>query len=367
MSVPFFDLKKQYQSLQAEIAPALEKFLPQQALILGPTVESFEKEMASYCQSPFALGVSSGTDALLMALEALEIGPGDEVIVPAFTFYCTASVVTRRGATPIFVDVDLHDYNILPAAIEAAITPRTKAIVPVHLFGQIVQIDAIQKIAIKHSLPIIEDSAQGIGAEYKGKRAGSFGRFGAFSFFPTKNLGAFGDGGALTFASVHDQEHCKILRMHGSRIRYQHEEIGGCFRLDALQALVLEIKLRHLETWQEKRRQNAAFYNQALQEIGDLILPVENTNCRHVYHQYVIRTTKREALKAHLTSLGIGSEVYYPIPVPHQKSMEYLGHRLGDFPHSEQLSEEVLALPIFPELEPSQLEETVKGIQSFFL
>ncbi len=366
MNVPFFDLKKQYQRLEAEISPALEKFLPQQAFILGPTVESFEKGMATYCHSPFSLGVSSGTDALLMALEALEIGPGDEVIVPAFTFYCTASVVVRRGATPVFVDVDLNDYNILPAAIEAAITSRTKAIIPVHLFGQIVQIDAIQKIAIKHSLPIIEDCAQGIGAEYKGKRAGSFGRFGAFSFFPTKNLGAFGDGGALTFSATADYDHCKILRMHGSRIRYQHEEIGGCFRLDALQALILEVKLRHLETWQEERRSNAAFYNRALQGIGDLILPVENPNCRHVYHQYVLRTARREGLKSHLTALGIGSEVYYPIPVPHQKSMDYLGHRPGDFPNSEQLSQEVLALPIFPELDRSQLEETVKGIRSFF-
>ena len=366
MSVPFFDLKKQYQKLDGEIRPALDKFLPQQAFILGAQVESFEKAMATYCQSPFSLGLSSGTDALLMALEALYIGPGDEVIVPAFTFYCTASVVVRRGATPVFVDVDLHDYNILPAAIEAAITPQTKAIIAVHLFGQVAQIDAIQKIAIKHSLPIIEDSAQGIGAEFQGKRAGSFGRMAAFSFFPTKNLGAFGDGGALTFSSENDWDHCKILRMHGSRIRYQHEEIGGCFRLDALQALVLEIKLRHLENWQEKRRQNADFYNRSFKGIKEIMTPVENRDCRHVYHQYVIRTSKREALKSHLTSLGIGSEVYYPIPIPHQKSMEFLGHRQGDFPNSEKLSQEVLALPIFPELEQSQLEEVVQGVRSFF-
>ncbi|MES2308073.1 MAG: DegT/DnrJ/EryC1/StrS family aminotransferase, partial [Verrucomicrobiota bacterium] len=223
-----------------------------------------------------------------------------------------------------------------------------------------------QKISEKHSIPLIEDSAQGIGAEYKGKRAGNFGRFGAFSFFPTKNLGAFGDGGALTFSSAEDLEHAKILRMHGSRIRYQHEEIGGCFRLDAIQALILEIKLRHLESWQEKRRQNAAFYNRALQGVGEIITPVENPNCRHVYHQYVLRTTKRDALRTHLTSLGIGSEVYYPIPIHLQKSMEYLSHRQGDFPNSEKLSEEVLALPIYPELEKSHLEETVDGIQKFF-
>jgi dTDP-4-amino-4,6-dideoxygalactose transaminase len=364
--VPFFDLKKQYQSLDAEIRPALEKFLPQQAFILGPTVESFEKSLATYCQTPFSIGLSSGTDALLLALEALHIGPGDEVIVPSFTFYCTASVVARRGAKPVFVDVDLHDYNILPAAIEAAITSRTKAMIPVHLFGQIVQIEAIQKIAQNHSIPIIEDSAQGIGAEYKGKRAGSFGRFGAFSFFPTKNLGAFGDGGALTLSSPEDLEHAKILRMHGSRIRYQHEEIGGCFRLDALQALILEIKLRHLESWQEKRRQNAAFYNESLQGVGEIVTPVENKDCRHVYHQYVIRTSKRDELRAHLTSLGIGSEVYYPTPVHLQKSMEYLGHRLGSFPNSERLAQEVLALPIYPELEKSHLEEAVNGIRQFF-
>lgn len=367
MRIPFFDLKKQYQEISSEVLPALQDFLPTQAFILGSPVESFEKKLAAYCHTPFAIGLSSGTDALLLALEALRIGPGDEVIVPAFTFYCTASVVVRRGATPVFVDVDPHDFNILPDAIERAITPRTKAIIPVHLFGQMPAMDQILSIAQKHRIPIIEDSAQGIGAEFEGKRAGSMGRFGAFSFFPTKNLGAFGDGGALTVTNPEDDSLARVLRMHGSQVRYHHHEIGGCFRLDALQALVLEIKLKSLEKWQEQRRKNAAFYDDSLKNIPHLSTPLAHQNRRHVYHQYVIRTPQREALRQHLTSLGIGTEVYYPIAIPFQKSMEKWGHRLGDFPNSEKLAQEVLALPIYPEISSQDLSDVTEGIQKFFL
>lgn len=274
--------------------------------------------------------------------------------------------MVRRGAKPVFVDVDLNDFNILPQAIEKAITPRTKAIIPVHLFGQMAEMNEILKIAKTRGIAVIEDSAQGIGAEYHGKRAGSMGRFGAFSFFPTKNLGAFGDGGALTVQTSEDDSIIKMLRMHGSRVRYHHEAIGGCFRLDALQALILEIKLKSLEKWQEQRRKNAAFYDHHLAGVGDIIIPRVNPNHRHVYHQYVIRTEKREALRNDLTAQGIGSEVYYPVPIPHQGSMQFLKHQRGDYPHSEKLSETVLALPIYPELSEADLQTVVLGIKKFF-
>ncbi len=366
MSVPFFDLKAQYREIESEIQSALRDFLPTQYFILGPAVESFERSMASYCGSPHAVGISSGTDALLLALEALEIGPGDEVIVPAFSFYASASVIVRRGATPVFVDVSLEDFNLLPRAVAAAITPQTKAIIPVHLFGQTASMSEILPLAQKRGIPVIEDSAQGVGAEENGKRAGSFGRFAAFSFYPTKNLGAFGDGGCLTMGASEDAELVRMLRVHGSKERYIHEKIGGCFRLDALQAIVLEVKLRHLERWQEKRRSHAAFYQKSLQGVGDLVLPSAPDYRRHVYHQYVVRSQRRNALREHLTAQGIGTDVYYPKILPLQPSFESLGYREGELPNSERLSREVLALPIYPELTSEALETIVQGIRGYF-
>jgi dTDP-4-amino-4,6-dideoxygalactose transaminase len=366
MGVPLFDLKEQYRQLEPEILPALQAFLPRQQLILGEAVEKFESALGAYCQVPHAVGVSSGTDALLMALEAAGAGPGDEVIVPAFTFYCTGSVVVRRGATPVFADVSLDDFNLLPEAVAAAVTPQTKVLMPVHLFGQACAIDALLDLAGKKNLVLIEDAAQAIGAEDSGRRAGSLGRFGAFSFFPTKNLGAFGDGGALTMRSSADYERVKMLRMHGSRQRYVHEEIGGCFRLDAVQALVLEIKLRHLESWHEARRRNAEYYRQHLHGVGDLILPQTGAGKRHVFNQFVIRTQKRDALRAFLQERGVGTEIYYPGTLPAQPAMQKAGYGGGQFPNAERLAKEVLALPIFPELTEAQLAEVVAGIRAFY-
>jgi dTDP-4-amino-4,6-dideoxygalactose transaminase len=366
VQVPLFDLTAQYRELEPEILPAIQAFLPRQQLILGETVERFEKNLAVYCGSKYAVGVSSGTDALLIALEAMDIGPGDEVIVPAFTFYCTASVVVRRGATPVFVDVAMDDFNALPEAIAAAITPRTKAIIPVHLFGQSASLDKILKIAEERGIPVLEDGAQAIGAEFNGQRVGSLGRFGAFSFFPTKNLGAFGDGGAVTMNTEADYLRVKSLRMHGSRERYKHEDIGGCYRLDALQALVLDIKLKHLDRWHAARQANAAAYASGLAGVGDLILPVTQAGRRHIFNQYVVRTAKRDALRTHLQQLGIGSEIYYPSTIPSQESFRKLGLSFGTFPNAERLCGEVLALPVFPELRNEQRDAVVAGIRSFF-
>ncbi len=366
MQVPLFDLKEQYRLLEPEILEVLPSFLRQQQFTLGASVEQFEKSFAEYCQAPFSVGLSSGTDALLVALEALEIGAGDEVIVPAFSFYCTGSVVIRRGSKPVFVDISLDDFNMdMPAAI-AAISSRTKAIIPVHLFGQSAKMDTLIKAADQKQISIIEDAAQAVGAEYKGTRVGNLGRFGAFSFYPTKNLGAFGDGGALTMQTHEDYEKIKMLRMHGSRQTYEHEAIGGCFRLDALQAIVLSIKLRHLEKWHLAREQHARFYRENLEGVGNLILPTVDPERRHVFNQYVIRTQQRDALKKHLADRGVGSGIYYPKIIPLQPGMANLGHREGEFPQAEKASREVLALPIFPELTETNLKKVTDDIRSFF-
>jgi dTDP-4-amino-4,6-dideoxygalactose transaminase len=366
MQVPLFDLKEQYRLLEPEIMEALQPFLRQQQFILGPAVEKFEAALAAYCSAPYAVGLSSGTDALLVAMEAIGIGPGDEVIVPAFTFYCTASCVTRRGAKPVFVDVALEDFNMPPEAAIAAITSKTKAMMPVHLFGQCAQMDTLVHAACEKGISVIEDAAQAIGAEYKGKRAGSMGRFGAFSFFPTKNLGAFGDGGALTMHTQEDYEKVKCLRMHGSRVIYEHEEIGGCFRLDALQAVILEIKLKRLEQWHTARQKNADYYAEHLKGVGDIVSPKVDPDRRHIFNQYVIRTGRRDALKQFLAERGVGTNIYYPAPIPEQKSMAYLKHKKGEFPNAERASREVLALPIYPELTEAQLAAVVREIRAFF-
>ena len=366
MPIPQFDLTRQYADLETEILTQLKAFLPKQSLVLGPAVESFEIHLKNYLQAKEAITISNGTDALLVSLMALEIGPGDEVIVPAFTFYCTASVVARLGAKPVFVDILPDNFNINPQALEQAITPKTKALIPVHLFGQACDLDAILTIASQHQLPVIEDTAQAFGSKWNNKPLGSFGLFGAFSFYPTKNLGAFGEGGLIT---TQDSEKAKIvraLRVHGSEKRYTHFLLGGNFRLAALQALVLDIKLKYVDSWIEKRRAHARYYIEHLNNVGDLVLPTTHKKAYHSYNQFVIRTKKRDILKNYLQEKGIGTDIYYPSPLPLQPSFAYLKHKPGDFPEADRAANEVLALPIFPELREEELNFIVTTIQNFY-
>ncbi len=365
-SIPFFDLTSQYASLEKKIISELRAFLPKQHLILGETVETFERKLATYCHSAQAIGVSSGTDALAIALEALEIGPGDEVIVPAFTYFATASVVARRGAKILFCDIDPLTYNIDPRHLASLRTPRTRAIIPVHLFGHPAALPEILPWAQHHDIAVIEDAAQAIGAEIHGARVGSFGRMAAFSFYPTKNLGAFGDGGAITTQDAATAENLRMIRSQGSRRRYVHEAIGGAFRLDAIQALILSIKFPYLEGWHAARARHAAYYHAHLNGIEAITLPHTKEGCRHVFNQYVIRVKDRDALRSHLQRLGIGTEIYYPRALPDQPIFEKLGYTNIDCPEARKAAREVLALPIYPELSESSLEAVVKGIRDFY-
>lgn len=353
-AVPLLDLKAQYASIRGEIREALDRVMDSQQFILGPEVEAFEKEIADYCGCRYAVGVSSGTDALLVVLMALGIQPGDEVITPAFSFFATAGAIARLGARPVFVDIDPQTFNIDPEAIELCITPRTKAILPVHLFGQMADMDAINAIAAKNNLPVIEDAAQAIGAERGGKRAGSAGDAGCLSFFPSKNLGAFGDAGMVTTNDAALAERVRMLRMHGFSSRYVNALLGGNFRLDAMQAAVLRVKLRYLDQWTEARQRNAAEYRKLLATRpqasgGGVGLPLERPG-RHVYNQFVIRHSRRDELMAALKQDGIGCEIYYPVPSHLQPCFAELGYLPGDFVESERASRECLALPIYPEL-----------------
>jgi dTDP-4-amino-4,6-dideoxygalactose transaminase len=356
--VPLLDLKSQYASIRDEVRAAVDRVMDSQHLILGPEVEAFEKEMAAYCGCRYAVGVSSGTDALLVVLMALDVQRGDEVITPTFTFFATAGTIARLGATPVFVDIDPATFNIDPAGMESKITPRTKAILPVHLFGQMAAMDEILRIATKHNVPVIEDAAQAVGAERDGKRAGSIGRAGCLSFYPSKNLGAFGDAGMVTTNDAALAEKVRMLRMHGFSSRYVNELLGGNFRLDAIQAAVLRVKLRYLDQWTEARRRNAATYRRLLRGIQ---LPAESPG-RHIYNQFVIRYPRRDALMADLKKQGIGCDVYYPVPSHLQPCFAGLGHSPGDFPESERAAQECLALPIYPELTSEMLESVSAAI-----
>ncbi|TDJ60014.1 MAG: DegT/DnrJ/EryC1/StrS family aminotransferase [Nitrospina sp.] len=336
--------------------------------ILGPKVVELEERIAEYCQTPFAVGVSSGTDALLMALMADDIQPGDEVITTPFTFFATAGSIARSGARAVMVDIDPTTFNIDPAKIEQAITPKTKAIMPVHLYGQCADMDPILEIAKKHKLTVIEDAAQAIGSEYKGRRAGSLGDFGCFSFFPTKNLGGFGDGGIVTTHSEALYEKLKILRNHGMEPKYYHKLIGGNFRIDALQAAVVTAKLGHLERWTASRRGHAGHYNRLFEENGltQFVATPREIFPRHIYNQYIIRVKdgKRDALRKFLGEQNIITEIYYPVPLHLQECFAPLGYKPGDFPVSEQAAEETLALPIAPEI--TQQQQVVAKILEFF-
>lgn len=363
MNIPLLDLKAQYRSIKAEIDAAVAAVFESQYFILGPTVQACEKALADYCHAKHAIGVSSGTDALLMCLMAENIGPGDEVITTPYSFFATAGCIARLGAKPVFVDIDPVTFNINPALIEAAITPRTKAIMPVHLFGQLADMDAIMQIARSRNLVVIEDACQAIGAEHKGRRAGSIGDYGCFSFFPSKNLGGAGDGGAITTNDPARAEKLIWLRNHGMNPKYYHKMIGGNFRLDALQAAVVHVKLKHLDRWTEGRQRNAAQYDKLLAGAG-VELPKVTTD-RHIFNQYCIRAAQRDALLAFLQKREIGCEIYYPVPLHLQECFASLGYRPGSMPESEKAAKTSLALPIYPELSGEQLAHVAGAIRAF--
>jgi len=361
MKVPLLDLKIQYSAIRDEIREALDRVVESQYFILGPEVEALEKEVAEYSQCRFAVGLSSGTDALLAALMAFNIGPGDEVLTTSYSFFATAGVIARLGATPVFVDIEPETFNMDPSLIEAAVTTRTRAIIPVHLYGQMADMDAILAIGRKHGIPIIEDAAQAIGAELNGRRAGSLGEIGCLSFFPSKNLGGFGDGGMAITNGAELADRLVMLRNHGFRTRYHNEILGGNFRLDAIQAAVLRVKLKYLDRWTEGRQRNAALYRE---HIRCADLPVERPRRRHIYNQFVIRSSRRDELIAHLKQNEIASEVYYPLPLHLQKCFSGLGYKKGNLPVSEQSAETTLALPIYPELSAEMIRYVSAAINS---
>jgi dTDP-4-amino-4,6-dideoxygalactose transaminase len=368
-SVPLLDLKAQYAAIRGEVQAALEPVLESQHFILGPEVEALEAEVARYSGCRFGIGVSSGTDALLLALMALGVGPGDEVITTPFTFFATAGCIHRVGARPVFADIEPESFNLDPARVEAAVTKKTRAIIPVHLFGQCAEMDALGAVAARHKLAVIEDAAQAIGAEYRGRRAGSMGAAGCFSFFPSKNLGGFGDGGMITTDDAGLAARMRVLRNHGAEPKYYHKLIGGNFRLDALQAAVLRVKLRHLDAWSAARQANAARYRRLFAAAGldgRVRLPAELPGRRHIYNQFSIRAERRDALKAHLAGRKVGQEVYYPVPLHLQECFAGLGYQRGSLPESERAAAEALALPIYPELAEAQQQYVVDSVAGFF-
>ncbi len=383
--IPLLDLQAQYAPIREEIRAAIDRVADAQQFIGGPEVEALEREVAAYSQAQFGIGVSSGTDALLVALMAIDLRPGDEVITTPYTFFATAGSIYRLGARPVFVDIDPLTYNIAPAQIEAAITDRTRAIIPVHLFGQMADMDPIMAIARRHGLIVIEDAAQAIGAAYKGRRAGSIGHFGCFSFFPSKNLGAFGDGGLITTNDPELAHRARLLRNHGAEPKYYHRVVGGNFRLDALQAAVLRVKLKYLDGWTAGRQRNAARYRRLFTEAGlttddgrpltddrrpsaisdqrsAVVLPHDAGYGRHIYNQFVIRVERRERVMAVLKERKIGHEIYYPVPLHLQECFAGLGYRPGDLPESERAAAETLALPIYGELTAEMQEAVVAAI-----
>jgi dTDP-4-amino-4,6-dideoxygalactose transaminase len=366
---PFLDLKAQYAQIRDEVETAVTRVLESQQFILGPEVSALEQELVAALNAHFAIGCASGSDALLLALMALEIGPGDEVVTPPFTFVATAGSIARLGATPVFVDIDPDTFNLDPAKLAATITSRTRAIMPVHLFGLSADMDPILKIADTHGIPVIEDAAQTILARYRNQMIGTIGKMGCFSFFPSKNLGGYGDGGLITTNDSALAAKLKLLRAHGSRTKYDYDIIGVNSRLDALQAAVLRVKLRHLDSWTEQRRLHAADYNQLFKERGltsHVHTPSSPPQCHHVYNQYTIRVERRDELKHFLADRGIPSEIYYPSPLHLQPAFTCLGHKRGDFPVSEQVCNQVLSLPVYPELSHSQQALVVQAIADFY-
>ena len=383
--VPLLDLKAQYAQIRAEVMPIIEQVCASQRFILGEHVLALEAEVAAYCGSAAGIGVSSGTDALLLALMALGVGAGDEIITSPFTFFATAGTIARLGARPVFCDIDPVSFNLSPQAvaqfidrlcvakngqlINRATGGRIKGIMPVHLYGQSADMEPLMAAARQHGLKVIEDAAQAIGTEYRGVRVGSIGDIGCFSFFPSKNLGAFGDAGLCTTNDAELAESMRVLRVHGGKPKYFHALIGGNFRIDELQAAVLRVKLKYLDGWTEARQRNAAHYSAAFgaaEFAGKLVAPRATVEGRHIFNQYVVRVKDRDALKDHLTSRGIGTEIYYPVPLHLQQCFAYLKYAAGDFPQSERAAAETLALPIYPELTPAQLDHVIASVAEFY-
>jgi dTDP-4-amino-4,6-dideoxygalactose transaminase len=361
MNVKLLDLQAQYRTIKDEIKAAIDEVCESQLLTLGPAVERFEKHLAEYCNVKHAIGVSSGTDAILCTLMALGIGPGDEVIVPSFTFFATAGCVARLGAKPVFAEIEEHSFNVDPADIERKITPKTKAIMPVHLFGQVAKMERINEIARSRNIPVVEDAAQAIGAKRHDKPACSWGTVGCLSFYPTKNLGAFGDAGGICTNDDALADKCRKLRVHGSGHTYYHQFVGGMFRMAGIQGAVLDVKLKYLNQWHEARRRNASIYNDLLKGTKIRTPGIDEGNWS-IYNQYVVRVENRDAVKDALAKKGIGSAVFYPLPLHLQECFAYLGYKQGDLPITEQACREVLALPIYPELPEEQLRHTAKEL-----
>ena len=377
MAVPLLDLNAHHEPLKQEILAALEKTFRSNAFILGPDVGKLEERVAAYCQAMYGIGVTSGTDALLLALMALGIGPEDEVVTTPYSFFATAGVIVRLGAKPVLVDIDPITYNIDPAKIKSVLTAKSKAIIPVHLYGQCADMAPIMDIAKRHNLSVIEDAAQAIGSEHRdGRRACSMGTIGCLSFFPSKNLGCLGDGGMAITNDSELAERMRILRVHGSKPKYYHKVIGGNFRLDTIQAAVLNVKLNYLDGWTKRRQENAERYEllfrqSGLVERGKVRLPEavyrsEGVKHYHIYNQFVLRVERRDALMDHLKQKGIGAEIYYPVPFHLQECFQYLGHKKGDFPESERAANETIAIPIYPELTQAQQTEVVEAITAFY-
>jgi len=384
-NVPLLDLKAQYAQIRAEVMPIIEEVCASQRFILGEHVLALEAEVAAYCASAAGVGVSSGTDALLLALMALGVGAGDEIITTPFTFFATAGTIARLGARPVFCDIDPVSFNLSPQAVSDFIDQhcrvqgsqllnratggRIKGLMPVHLYGQSADMDPLMAVAKQYNLKVIEDAAQAIGTEYQGVRVGSIGDIGCFSFFPSKNLGAFGDAGLCTTNDAELAESMRVLRVHGGKPKYFHAVIGGNFRIDELQAAVLRVKLKYLDGWTAARQRNAAYYTAAFGAASgamNLITPQATVKGRHIFNQYVVRVQNRDALKDHLTAQGIGTEIYYPVPLHLQKCFSFLKHAPGDFPQSERAAAETLALPIYPELTQTQLDHVVASVAAFY-
>ena len=370
MKVPLLDLAEQNRALRPEIESALGRVLDTNAFILGGEVKGLEDELASYCRTKYAIGCASGSDALLLALMAVGVKAGDEVITTPYSFFATVSAITRLGARPVFVDIDPATYNLDVSQVEAAISDRTTAIQPVHLYGQCADMSELNQLMSRHGIPVVEDAAQAIGAEENGVRAGAMSEVGCFSFYPSKNLGGMGDGGFMTTDDDEIARKLFALRVHGSEERYYHKWVGLNSRLDGFQGAILRVKLPHLDAWSDKRKSNADRYRQLFTDAGlaeQVELPIERKDCRHIYNQFVIRAPgKRDALRQFLTAADVGTDIYYPVPLHLQECFDYLGYRNGDFPESERAARESLALPIYPELKEEQLEYVVGKVREFF-
>jgi len=371
MKIPILDLSVQHLQIADEIAAAVTRVLGSQKFILGPEVRELEQELAQYCSCAEAIGCASGSDALLLALMACDVGPGDEVITTPFSFFATVGSIVRLGAKAVFVDIDSATFNMDVSQVQSAMTKRTKAILPVHLFGQCAEMETINELARNANMRVIEDAAQAIGAEYRGRRAGSLGEIGCFSFYPSKNLGGAGDGGLLTTNDSKLAETLRILRTHGAKQKYYHERLGINSRLDSLQAAILRVKFRYLDQWADARRANAKRYRELFRDAGlgssdHVQLPVESDGSVHVYNQFVIRARDRDRLKAWLAERGVGSEIYYPVPLHLQACFKDLGYNNGDFPESERAALEALAIPVYPELSANAQTYVVETISSFY-